>query len=80
MTLLLKMSTFPCVNLMVGFIVVKIPFAYNAILERPTLEVIWAVCNPYYLNVKFLTANSVEELLGDQFVVRNCYVYMLKVK
>ena len=79
-TLLVQMSTLSYVHLMVDFTMVKIPSTYNAVLERPTLGLIQAVCSPYYLKVKFSTANGIGKLLGHQFVVCNYYIYTMKVK
>ena len=61
------------------FLVVDCSFAYNAILRRPTLNSWKAVTSTYNLMIKFPTKYGVEELRGDQLVVRECYIAMLEM-
>lgn len=63
---------------MVDFLVVKVPFAYNAILERPTLRMFEVLASTYYLMVKFPTDQGVGELRGDQVTARECYFNSVK--
>ena len=77
-TLLVKMGTSPCMHIIVNFVEVNIPPAYNATLKKLTLGATWFVCSPYYLKIKFLITNDGGKLLGDQSVVGNCYVHTLK--
>ncbi|KAK3001621.1 hypothetical protein RJ639_020965 [Escallonia herrerae] len=42
-------------NLMLDFMVVKVPFVYNAILGRPALNQLQAVVSTYHLKMKFST-------------------------
>ncbi|KAK3037299.1 hypothetical protein RJ639_032061 [Escallonia herrerae] len=53
-------------NLMLDFVVVKVPSAYNAILRRPALNQLQAVVSTYHLKMKFPTENGIEEVKGDQ--------------
>ena len=48
-TLLIKMDTLHCVNLMVDFIIVILLFVYDAIFGRSTLGATQVVCNSHYL-------------------------------
>ncbi|KAK3008884.1 hypothetical protein RJ639_015419 [Escallonia herrerae] len=53
-------------NLMLDFVVVKVPSAYNAILGRPALNQLQAVVLTYHLKMKFPIENGIEEVKGDQ--------------
>ena len=62
-------QTFP-----IGFIIVQISSAYNAILGRPALNKFRATVSTYLLLVRFLTRNGVGEVKGDQAVAKQCLV------
>ncbi|KAK3013084.1 hypothetical protein RJ639_008975 [Escallonia herrerae] len=49
-------------NLMLDFMVVKVPSAYNAILGRPTLNQLQAVVSTYHLKMKFPMKNEIGEM------------------
>ena len=51
--------------------------AYNAIIEKPTLNVLRDATLTYHLLVKFPTENGVGEARGDQVTIRESYVAML---
>ncbi|KAK3029305.1 hypothetical protein RJ639_040141 [Escallonia herrerae] len=57
-------------NLMLDFVVVKVPSAYNAILGRPALNQLQAMVSTYHLKMKFPTENGIEEVKGDQTIAR----------
>ncbi|KAK2996844.1 hypothetical protein RJ639_025975 [Escallonia herrerae] len=61
-------------NLMLDFVVVKIPSAYNAILGRPALNRLQAIVSTYHLKMKFPTEHGIGEVKGDQTTARQCYV------
>lgn len=42
-------------TIVVNFLMIKSPFAYNAILGRPTLNALRAATSTYHLMIKFLT-------------------------
>lgn len=63
----------------VNFLIVDRPLAYNAIIERPTLNKMKAVTSTYYLLMCFPT-EEVGEVRGDQTMARECYVTSLKGK
>ncbi|KAK3022920.1 hypothetical protein RJ639_046464 [Escallonia herrerae] len=67
-------------NLMLDFVVVKVPSAYNAILGRPTLNQIQAVVSTYHLKMKFPTEHRIGEVKGDQTTARQCYVTSCRSK
>ncbi|KAK3003449.1 hypothetical protein RJ639_018209 [Escallonia herrerae] len=61
-------------NFMVDFVVVKVPSTYNAILGRPTLNMLQAVVSTYHLKMKFPTEHRIGEVKRDQTTARQCYV------
>ncbi|KAL2232853.1 UNVERIFIED_CONTAM: hypothetical protein Sindi_1465300 [Sesamum indicum] len=60
-------------TLMVKFLVVDMPFAYNVILGRPGLNSFRAVVSTYHLKMKFPTQSGVGEVVCDQIEVQRCY-------
>ncbi|KAK2998503.1 hypothetical protein RJ639_023274 [Escallonia herrerae] len=67
-------------NLMLDFVVVKVPSAYNAILGRRTLNQLQAVVSTYHLKMKFPMENEIGEVKGDQTTARQCYVTSCRSK
>ncbi|KAK3036388.1 hypothetical protein RJ639_032157 [Escallonia herrerae] len=67
-------------NLMLDFMVVKVPSTYNAILERPALNQLQAVVSTYHLKMKFPIENGIGEVKGDQTTARQCYVTSCRSK
>jgi hypothetical protein len=65
-------------SIMIDFMVVKAPSAYNVILGRKTLYELWATISIPCLKIKFLTSYGVGEEYGDQQMSRDCYVLFLK--
>ncbi|KAK3016860.1 hypothetical protein RJ639_005981 [Escallonia herrerae] len=61
-------------KLMLDFVVVRVPSAYNAILGRTALNQLRAVVSTYHMKMKFPTENGVREVKGDQVVARQCYM------
>ncbi|KAL2251354.1 UNVERIFIED_CONTAM: Retrovirus-related Pol polyprotein from transposon opus [Sesamum indicum] len=53
-------------TLMVKFLVVDMPFAYNVILGRPGLNSFRAVVSTYHLKIKFPTQSGIGEVVCDQ--------------
>lgn len=60
-------------TLMVKFLVVDTPFAYNVILGRPGLNLFRAIVSTYHLKLKFPTRNGIGEVSCDRKEVRRCY-------
>ncbi|KAL0293342.1 UNVERIFIED_CONTAM: hypothetical protein Sradi_6942000 [Sesamum radiatum] len=56
------------------FLVVDVPFAYNVILGRPTLNTFQAVVSTYHMKIKFPTPGGVGEVQRDPLQSRKCYV------
>ena len=54
--------------------------AYNAILERPTLNLRKAVTSTYHLMIKFPIDYGVGELCESQMATRECYVVMMEME
>ncbi|XP_059436632.1 uncharacterized protein LOC132169649 [Corylus avellana] len=65
-------------TIMVDFLVIDRPSAYNMIISRPALNQLRAVTSTYHLKVKFPTIEGVGEVKGDQVVARRCYHTSLK--
>ena len=63
----------------VTFLLVDCSFAYNAILEQPTLNSWKAVTSIYHQIIKFPTDYSVGELRGNQVASRECYLAMMEM-
>ncbi|RZS08108.1 hypothetical protein BHM03_00039037 [Ensete ventricosum] len=61
-------------TLLVSFMVVKLPSAYNAIVGRPTLNRIRAVVSTYHRVLKFPTRAGVGEVRSDPRESRQCYL------
>ena len=64
----------------VNFLVVDCSSAFNAILERPTLNSWKAVTSTYHLMIKFPTNYGVGELRESQMAARKCYVAMMEME
>ncbi|KAL2230454.1 UNVERIFIED_CONTAM: hypothetical protein Sindi_1639800 [Sesamum indicum] len=65
-------------TLMVKFLVVDTPFAYNVILGRPGLNTFRAIVSTYHLKMKFSTPGGVGEVACNQAEARRCYNLSLK--
>ncbi|KAK3032015.1 hypothetical protein RJ639_036389 [Escallonia herrerae] len=61
-------------KLMLDFVVVHVPSAYNMILGRTSLNQLRAVVSTYHMKMKFPTEHGVGEVKGDQRVARLCYM------
>ncbi|KAK3042624.1 hypothetical protein RJ639_000876 [Escallonia herrerae] len=61
-------------QLMLDFVVVRVPSAYNAILGQTVLNQLRAVVSTYHMKMKFPTKKRVGEVKGDQVVARQCYM------
>jgi hypothetical protein len=64
--------------IMVDFLVIERPSAYNAIMGRTTLNKLRAATSTYHLMMKFPTEEGVREVRGDQLTVRKCYNLSMK--
>ncbi|KAL0430846.1 UNVERIFIED_CONTAM: hypothetical protein Sradi_0710600 [Sesamum radiatum] len=56
------------------FLVVDVPFAYNVILGRPTLNAFQAVFLIYHMKIKFPTLGGVGKVQSDHLQSRKCYI------
>ena len=56
------------------FIVVDAYSPYTAIVARPWLHALWTISSTLYLKVKYPSGDQIEELVGSQFVARQCLV------
>ncbi|KAL0433349.1 UNVERIFIED_CONTAM: hypothetical protein Slati_2669200 [Sesamum latifolium] len=65
-------------TIMVRFLVVDTPFAYNVILGRPGLNLFREVVSTYHQKMKFPTKNSIGEVSCDQKEARRCYNLSLR--
>ncbi|CAL9074573.1 unnamed protein product [Musa textilis] len=59
------------------FLIVDIPFTYNVIIGRPTLNCIRAMVSTYLMRLKFPTSSSVGEIRSDPKDLRHCYLTLV---
>jgi hypothetical protein len=65
-------------TVMVDFLVIDRPSAYNAIVGQPALNKLRAVTSTYHLMMKFPTEKGVGVVRGDQLAARRCYNISMK--
>ncbi|KAL0440116.1 UNVERIFIED_CONTAM: hypothetical protein Slati_2494600 [Sesamum latifolium] len=65
-------------TMMIRYLVVDIPFAYNIILGRPALNQFQVIVSTYHLKIKFRTSIGIGLVKGDQEQARRCYVPAVK--
>jgi hypothetical protein len=65
-------------TMMVDFLVIDWPSAYNAIVGRPALNKLKATTSTYHLMMKFPTEEGVGIVRGDQLAARKCYNTLMK--
>ena len=56
------------------FIVVDVYSPYTAIVVRPWFHALRVVSSTLHLKVKYPSGDQIEELVGSQFVARQCLV------
>ena len=79
--LVLTLGDPPCqATTTVRFLIVDAPSAYNILLGRPSLNAIRAIPSVYHMVIKFLTANGVGMVRGDQRIAKECYSTSTKQK
>ncbi|RWW67763.1 hypothetical protein BHE74_00024786 [Ensete ventricosum] len=61
-------------TLMVYFMVVDLPSAYNMIIRRPTLNKLRAIVSTYYRSMKFPASAGPGEIKNDPRELRRCYL------
>ncbi|RWV88107.1 hypothetical protein GW17_00049832 [Ensete ventricosum] len=75
MTLLVTFGEEPRTKMvMIPFMVVKLPSAYNVIIGRPSLNKLRAVIFIYHRSMKFPTSVGVGEIKSDPRESRQCYL------
>ena len=67
-------------TMIVRFLIVDAPFAYNVLLGIPSLNAIKAIPSAYHMVIKFPTTNGVGMVRGDQRVAKECYSASMKQK
>jgi hypothetical protein len=65
-------------TVMIDFLVIDRPSAYNAIMGRPALNKFKAATSTYHLMMKFSTEEGVGVVRGDQLTARKCYNTSMK--
>jgi hypothetical protein len=65
-------------TIMVKFLLIDRPSAYNAIIGRTALNDLKAITSTSHLKIKFPTERGVGEVRGEQGVGRQCYNITLK--
>ena len=77
--LVLTLGDSPCqTTTIVRFLILDAPSAYNMLLGRSSLNAIRAVPYTYHMVIKFLTANGVGTVRGNQRIARECYTTSMK--
>jgi hypothetical protein len=77
--LLVTAGTVPRLStVMVDFLVINRPSAYNAIVGRPTLNKLKAATSTYHLMMKFPMEEGVGVVRDDQLTSRKCYNIAMK--
>ena len=66
--------------MVVRFLIVDAPSAYNILLGKPSLNAIMAILSAYHMVIKFLSTNGVGMVRGDQRVAKECYSASMKQK
>ena len=61
----------------VDFIVVDAYSPYKAIVARPWLHTLGAVSSTLHQKVKYPSGNRIEELVGNQFMARQCLMSVI---
>ena len=64
----------------VDFIVVDAYSPYTAIVARPWLHILGAVSSTLHQKIKYPSEGQIEEILGDQDMVRQCMVAAIQHK
>ena len=62
----------------VDFIVVAAYSPYTAIVTRPWLHTLGAISSTLHQKVKYPSEGQIEEILGDQAMVRQCMVAAIR--
>ena len=60
------------------FLVVRVPSTYNIIIGCLSLNILRAIVSTYHLTMKFLTHEGVDEVRGDQILMRQCYTISVR--
>ena len=68
------------VHLDVEFLVVDVPFFYNAIMGRTWIHRMRAVPSTYHQRICFPTSEGVMEIRVDQIASRSCLITVIKGK
>ena len=67
-------------TMVIRFLIVDAPSAYNMLLGRPSLNVKRVILSAYHMVIKFSTMNGVGMVRGDQCVAKECYSVSMKQK
>ena len=79
--LVLTLGDPPCqATMMIKFLILDAPSAYNMLSGRPSLNAMRAIPSAYHMVVKFPTENGVGMVRGDQRVAKECYLTSMKQK
>ena len=65
---------------MIKFVVVGIPFPYNAIVSRDWLHMLEGVASTLHLVLKFVSPRDEESFYGDQVAAKQCYLATISTK
>ena len=65
-------------TILVDFLIINCPSAYNIVMGRPTMNDLNLVILTKALAIKFLTLNRTGCIRGEQYSARHCYKEALK--
>ena len=66
-------------TVMIDFLMVKCPSAFNGVLGRPLLNALKVVTSIHCLTMKFPTAAGIGQVQGRQYDSRECYSRSLEL-
>ena len=66
-------------TMMIDFLAIKCPLAFNVVLGRPLLKALKAVTSIYYLTMKFPTTAGIGQVRGQQGDSKDCYNKLLEL-
>ncbi|GAV76167.1 hypothetical protein CFOL_v3_19642 [Cephalotus follicularis] len=79
--LLVTVGIAPCQStIMVKFLTLKLPSAYNMIIGRPSLNALGAIVLTFHMKLMFLASSGVGVACGDQKMAGQCYLTALRPK
>lgn len=67
-------------NLMIDFLVIKVPLVYNMILGHLYMKIVRVVLSTYHLVMKFSIEVGIRDVKRNQVMAKECYFTTIKGK